>query len=118
MVSILSATTVQVLPITGWGQSWKQAVMPVLVLAADCLYCPHHPGQHDRSALHSPISRTSHLCQRHAGHIILLRHALRGAPAAGGFHLGSGGGGRITGSVVVEKIFRIPGLGTTSSTVH
>jgi oligopeptide transport system permease protein len=97
-------------PAAGWG-SWRQLVLPAL-----CLGAPF-------AAEIARISRTSLLDALSNDYIrtirakgageqrVLLVHALRNALLPVVSFLGPAAAGVLTGSLVVEKIFAVPGMG-------
>ncbi len=99
------------LPAGGWGQSWQQMVLPVIVLALPQI------------AYISRLMRGSMIEALHANHVrtarakglresqVILRHALKPALMPVISYLGPATAAILTGSVVVEQIFGIPGLG-------
>jgi oligopeptide transport system permease protein len=99
-----------IFPAAGWG-TFQQLVLPAVCLGA--LY----------AAEVARITRTSMLDVLSQDHIrtarakglgesaVLLRHALPGALLPVVSFLGPATAGILTGSVVIEKIFAIPGLG-------
>jgi ABC-type dipeptide/oligopeptide/nickel transport system permease component len=101
---------IPIFPAAGWG-TFQQLVLPSICLGA--LY----------AAEIARITRTSMLDVLSQDHIrtarakglsestVLLRHALPGALLPVVSFLGPATAGILTGSVVIEKIFAIPGLG-------
>lgn len=97
-------------PVAGWGTA-RGAVLPVLALApayAAALFRLVRGGIVE--ALDEPFSRAARArgCSRAR---VLWRHALRPglAPALG--YLGPAAASVLTGTLAVEKVFAIPGLG-------
>ena len=102
---------IPIFPAAGWG-TFQQLVLPAI-----CLGCalrgrdrPHHADEHARRAVaglhsHRPGQRAR------ASRRVLLRHALPGALLPVVSFLGPATAGILTGSLVIEKIFAIPGLG-------
>ncbi|MEZ5476933.1 MAG: hypothetical protein R3E95_05455 [Thiolinea sp.] len=108
---------------TGAADHWLGAVLETggdagagAGTAADCLYCPHHPGQHDRSAAF-PYIRTAR-AKGMPGHIILLRHALRGALLPVVSYLGPAVAAVSPARWWWKKSSAFPDSAPTSSTVH
>ncbi len=107
---LLFVFMIPIFPAAGWG-SFRQLVLPAVCLGA--LY----------AAEIARITRTSMLDVLSQDHIrtarakglsqtaVLLRHALPGALLPVVSFLGPATAGILTGSVVIEKIFAIPGLG-------
>lgn len=99
------------LPTGGWGDGIRSMVLPV---AALCLPQIAAIARLSRASmvevLRSPFIRTARakgLPER----VTVLRHALRAALPPVVSYLGPATAGIITGSVVIEKIFGIPGIG-------
>jgi oligopeptide transport system permease protein len=100
------------LPISGWnGGAIPNMVMPVIVLAAP------------QVAIISRLTRAGMIEALHSNYVrtarakglpeldVVLRHALRAAVLPLVSYLGPAFAGLMTGSLVVEKIFGLPGLG-------
>ncbi len=99
------------LPVAGWGNgSLRNLVMPVLVLALPQI------------AVVSRMTRAAMIENLRSNHIRTLRslglptrvivvHALRGAALPVVSYLGPAAAALLTGSVVVETIFGLPGIG-------
>ncbi len=108
---ILFAFLIPLFPAAGWG------TLPHLVLPAFCLGAPY-------AAYIARLTRTGMLDVLSQDYIrtayakglstpaVVLRHALRPALMPVVSFLGPAIAGILTGSLVVEKIFAIPGLGT------
>ncbi|MBV1693128.1 MAG: ABC transporter permease subunit [Hyphomicrobiales bacterium] len=99
------------LPIAGWGEgALRNTILPVLVLALPQL------------AVVARLTRASMIETLRANHIrtlraqglgmtTIIRHALRGAALPVVSYLGPAAAALLTGSVVVETIFGLPGVG-------
>jgi oligopeptide transport system permease protein len=99
------------LPIAGWGDgALRNTLLPVLVLALPQL------------AVVARLTRASMIETLRANHIrtlraqglgmtTIIRHALRGAALPVVSYLGPAAAALLTGSVVVETIFGLPGVG-------
>jgi oligopeptide transport system permease protein len=108
---ILFVFMVPLLPAAGWGD-FSQLILP-----AFCLGAPY-------AAYVARISRTSMLDVLSQDHIrtakakgvgpvrVVLVHALRGALLPEVSFLGPAVAGILTGSIVVEQVFAIPGMGS------
>ncbi|WP_232630169.1 ABC transporter permease subunit [Methylobacterium sp. Leaf118] len=99
------------LPVGGWGGgSPKNLILPVVTLAL-----PHAAGiaRLTRAALAEVLVQPHIRTQRAMGfsRLRILRHALRGALLPVVATLGPLAAGLMTGSVVVETIFGLPGIG-------
>ncbi len=103
------ATTI--LPLAGWEWgNWKTLVMPVVVLSLPQI------------AVIARMTRASMIETLRANHIrtmrsmglptkVIVSHALRGAVLPVISYLGPAAASLLTGSIVIEKIFLIPGIG-------
>ena len=112
VIGIMSMTAVQLFPITGWGDSWTQAILPVFVLALPQIaYIARQTRGSMIEVLRSNYVRTAR-AKGMPERITLTRHALKAAILPVVSYLGPAVAAITTGSVVVEKIFRIPGIGT------
>lgn len=99
------------LPVAGWqGGALRNTILPVLVLALPQL------------AVVARLTRASMIEMLRANHIrtlraqglglgTIVRHALRGASLPVVSYLGPAAAALLTGSVVVETIFGLPGVG-------
>lgn len=99
------------LPAGGWGESWKQAVLPIV-----CLALP-------KIAYISRLMRGSMIETLRANHVrtarakglpewkVILKHCLKPALMPIVSYLGPASAAILTGSVVIEQIFGIPGIG-------
>jgi oligopeptide transport system permease protein len=108
---ILFVFTIPLFPAAGWGS------LSHLLLPAFCLGAPY-------AAYIARLTRTGMLdvlgqdyirtaqSKGLPGYVIIMRHALKGALLPVVSFLGPAIAGILTGSLVVEKIFNIPGLGS------
>ena len=106
------AVYLQWLPAGGWGDgAWRHLVLPVTALALPQIaYIARLTRGSMIEVLRSPFIRTAHakgLPQR----IVVLRHALKPALLPVVSYLGPATAAVLTGSVVIEQIFGVPGLG-------
>jgi oligopeptide transport system permease protein len=99
------------LPVGGWGDgSLSHQVLPVLTLALPQIAIIAKLTEAAmRDALAAPHIRTLRAFGLPASHIAL--HALRGALLPALSYLGPAAAALLTGSIVVETIFGIPGIG-------
>ncbi|MES2490867.1 MAG: oligopeptide ABC transporter permease OppB [Pseudomonadota bacterium] len=109
---LLFAVTLGWLPAGGWNDgAFSNLVLPVLALAApQVAYIARLMRGSMIEVLHAPYIRTARakgLSER----VVILRHALRPALLPVLSYLGPASAGIITGSVVIEQIFGIPGIG-------
>ena len=101
----------RVLPVAGWG-SVGHAVLPGLTLAAGPTA---YIARLMRASMLEELSQDYIRTARAKGlpeTSVVLRHALRNAILPVVSYLGPAAAAVLTGSVVVEKIFAVPGLGT------
>lgn len=99
------------LPVAGWDQGWKSAVLPVIALALPQIaYAARMMRASMLETLGSPHIRTVFAKGLPLG-LILRRHVLKGALLPVMSWLGPATAAIITGSVVIEQIFGIPGIG-------
>jgi ABC-type dipeptide/oligopeptide/nickel transport system permease component len=108
----------QWLPTGGWGESWQQAIMPVLAFSFGLVAIVARFTRNSViEVLRSDFIRAARakgLSQR----AVLRRHVLRNALTPVVTIAGPMFAGVITGSFFIETIFRIPGIGqyfTTSA---
>lgn len=100
------------LPVSGWGGgAWVNKILPILSLALpQVAYISRLTRGSMVEVLHSNYIRTARakgLRER----IVVTRHALKGAMLPVVSYLGPATAAVITGSVVIESIFGIPGIG-------
>jgi len=100
------------LPAGGWDWSPAHMVLPVVTLALPVIaYIARLMRGSMIEVLHSDFIRTARakgLPERN----VILRHALKPALLPVISYMGPATAGLITGSVVIERIFSIPGLGS------
>ncbi|MBC8355399.1 MAG: ABC transporter permease [Planctomycetes bacterium] len=108
---ILFVFQIQLLPAAGWG-SLKQIILPAI-----CLGAPYagYISRLTRTGMLEVLGRdyirtafAKGLSERR----VVVRHALRGALVPVVSYLGPAVAGVMTGSLVVEKIFALPGMGS------
>lgn len=99
------------LPIAGWDGTWPYKIMPILTL---CLPNIAYVSRLMRGSMIETI-RTNYVRTARAKGIgerkTILKHAMKGAIVPVVSYLGPATAITITGSVVVEQIFQIPGIG-------
>jgi len=100
------------LPAGGWDWSWQRMVLPVVTLALPVIaYIARLMRGSMIEVLHSNYIRTAR-AKGLPEHVVIRRHALKSAILPVISYLGPATAGLITGSVVIERIFSIPGLGS------
>lgn len=109
---LIFAVGLQWFPAGGWNDgAWTNMVLPITAMAI--LYMASIARIMRGSmieVLHAPYIRTAHAKGLPMKHII-LRHALKPAMLPVVSYLGPAFVGIITGSVVIETVFGIPGIG-------
>lgn len=99
------------LPAGGWGESWKQAILPITTLSLPMIaYISRLMRGSMIEVLHSNHVRTARakgLSERQ----VILKHCLKPAMMPIVSFLGPATAGILTGSVVIEQVFGIPGMG-------
>ncbi len=100
------------LPAGGWDWSWQRMVLPVFTLALPVIaYIARLTRGSMIEVLHSNYIRTAR-AKGLPEHIVIRRHALKPAILPVISYLGPATAALITGSVVIERIYSIPGLGS------
>jgi oligopeptide transport system permease protein len=95
----------------GGLESWRHYILPAVTLAAaQVAYIARLTRGSMIEVLSSPFIRTAH-AKGLPAHIILLRHVLPAALPPIISYIGPATASIITGSIVIETIFGIPGLG-------
>ncbi len=110
----LFAMKLNLLPTSGWimsGDSWKTLLMPVMTLALPYFaYIARLSRASLLEVLRSDYVRTAR-AKGLSESVILFKHVLKGALLPVVSYLGPAFAHIVTGSIVVETIFRVPGLG-------
>jgi oligopeptide transport system permease protein len=98
-------------PVAGFG-TWRHLVLPAIALGAPIAA---HVARLARTGLLETLSADFVVAARAKGlpeRVVILRHALPGALLPVASYLGPAAAGCLTGSLVVERIFAIPGAGS------
>ena len=115
LLMLLFAVKLKWLPTSGWitgRQGLKTLVMPALALSLPYFaYIARLSRASVLEVLRSDYIRTAY-AKGLSYPVVLFKHALKGAMLPVISYLGPAFAGIITGSVVIEKIFFVPGLGT------
>ncbi len=99
------------LPVGGWGEAWNQAVLPIIALALPQIaYIARLTRGSMIEVLRSNFIRTAK-AKGLPTRSVIIRHALKAALLPVVSYLGPASAAIITGSVVIEQIFGIPGIG-------
>ncbi len=111
LLQILFGLELGWLPVAGWDGSLNSKVLPVLVLALPNIA---YVSRLTRGSMIETL-RTNYVRTARAKGIgarrVVLRHALTGAILPVVAYIGPATAITVTGSVVIEKIFAIPGIG-------
>lgn len=108
---ILFVFLVPIFPVAGWG-SLKHMILPGLALGAPyAAYIARLTRTGMLEVLSQDHIRTAH-AKGLAPRTVIMRHALKGGLLPVVSYLGPATAGILTGSLVIEKIFGISGLGT------
>lgn len=112
LLILIFAVTLQWLPAGDWGEGApRNLVLPVLALSAPYIaYVARIMRGSLVEVLQAPYIRTAR-AKGLPGRIILLRHALKPALLPLVSYLGPAAVGIITGSIVIETTFGLPGIG-------
>jgi oligopeptide transport system permease protein len=99
------------LPVAGWGDgALRNSILPVIVLALPQIA---YVSRLTRASMIENL-RANHIRTLRAqglGSLTIVRHALRGAILPVVSYLGPAAAALLTGSVVVETVFGLPGIG-------
>ncbi|WP_120496168.1 oligopeptide ABC transporter permease OppB [Kiloniella sp. EL199] len=111
LLTLVFGVYLHMLPVGGWGDGMSQAVLPIIALALPQIaYIARLTRGSMIEVLRSNFVRTARakgLPER----LMLSRHALKAAMLPVVSYLGPASAAVITGSVVIEQIFGIPGIG-------
>jgi ABC-type dipeptide/oligopeptide/nickel transport system permease component len=108
---ILFVFWLKLLPAAGWG-TLQQLILPSLCLGAPyAAYIARLTRGGMLEVLNLDYIRTAY-AKGLASRTVIVRHALRGAILPVVTYLGPATAGILTGSLVVERIFNIPGMGS------
>ena len=100
------------LPAGGWDWSWQRMVLPVITLALPVIaYIARLMRGSMIEVLHSNYIRTAR-AKGMPESVVIRRHALKPALLPVISYMGPATAALITGSVVIERIYSIPGLGS------
>lgn len=111
LLALVFGVVLHWLPVAGWDGGWKSAVLPVVALALPQIaYAARMMRASMLETLGSPHIRTA-FAKGLPLRLVLWRHVLKGALLPLVSWLGPATAAIITGSVVIEQIFSIPGIG-------
>lgn len=115
VLMFIFAVKLKWLPTSGWitgRQGFKTIIMPALTLSLPYFaYIARLSRASVLEVLRSDYIRTAY-AKGLSYPVVLFKHALKGAMLPVISYLGPAFAGIITGSVVIERIFLVPGLGT------
>lgn len=112
LLILLFAVYLQWLPAGGWEWSFRYMLLPVITLALPVIaYIARLTRGSMIEVLHSNYIRTAR-AKGLPGRLVVFRHALKPALLPVISFMGPATAGLITGSVVIERIYSIPGLGS------
>lgn len=98
-------------PVSGWNDGWRSLVLPVVILALpNVAYISRLTRSSLIETLREPHIRTARAKGIGAWRV-LRGHALNGALLPVVAYLGPATAGLITGSILIETIFALPGVG-------
>jgi oligopeptide transport system permease protein len=111
LVIIVVSFQLRLLPPAGWGSA-KQIILPACCLAAPyAAYIARLTRTGMLEVLNLDWVRTAY-AKGMQPRTVIVKHALRGAIAPVVSYLGPAAAGILTGSLVIERIFNVPGLGS------
>lgn len=111
LLVLVLAFGLRLFPVAGWG-TLRHLVLPGLALGAPfAAYVSRLTRTGVLEVLSQDYVRTAH-AKGLPPRIVLLRHALKGGILPVVSYLGPASAGILTGSLVIEKLFAIPGTGT------
>ena len=111
LLTLVFGVYLSVLPVGGWGDGPSQAVLPIIALALPQIaYIARLTRGSMIEVLRSNFVRTAH-AKGLPEKLVLTRHAMKAAMLPVVSYLGPASAAVITGSVVIEQIFGIPGIG-------
>jgi ABC-type dipeptide/oligopeptide/nickel transport system permease component len=108
---LIFAVQLRVLPLGGWGDSWTQIIMPMFALGMGPLGLA---SRYTRASLTDVFTADYIRTARAKGlaeHMVVYRHAVKNALIPIITVLGPQIPNLITGTVFIETMFRVPGLG-------
>jgi len=112
LLILLFAITLGWLPAGGWDGSVQRMILPAIALALPMIaYVARITRGSMIEVLHSSFIRTAR-AKGMPEREVILRHALKPALLPVISYLGPAAAAILTGSVVIERIFTIPGIGT------
>ncbi len=110
VLSLVFAVILSWLPAQGWGD-WRQMILPVIALALPQVAVIARLVRGSMiEALRSDHVRTARAYGL-PSRMVVVKHALRAAILPAVSYLGPAAAALLTGSIVVEQVFNLPGIG-------
>lgn len=111
LMQVYFALTLRWLPVGGWGDSWRNLVLPIVALSLpNIAYISRLTRAAMIETLRENYIRTA-MAKGIGGRRVVWNHALTGAVLPVVAYLGPATAAIITGSIVIETIFALPGIG-------
>ncbi|MDP5084749.1 MAG: ABC transporter permease subunit [Yoonia sp.] len=111
LMQVYFALTLRWLPVGGWGDSWRNLVLPIVALSLpNIAYISRLTRAAMIETLRENYIRTA-VAKGIGGRRVVWNHALTGAVLPVVAYLGPATAAIITGSIVIETIFALPGIG-------
>ena len=112
LLALVFGVYLSVLPVAGWGGgAWQNMILPVITLALPQIaYVARLTRGSMVETMHSNFIRTAR-AKGLSEKIVVVRHALKGGLLPVVSYLGPATAAVVTGSVVIESIFDVPGIG-------
>ena len=112
LLALVFGVYLSLLPVAGWGEgALKYQILPVITLALPQIaYIARLTRGSMVEVMNSNFIRTAR-AKGLAEKVVVVRHALRGGLLPVVSYLGPATAAVITGSVVIESIFDVPGIG-------
>lgn len=111
LLTLVFGLWLSLLPVGGWGDSWTQGILPIVALALPEVAAIARLTRGSMiEVLRSNYVRTARakgLPER----VAIMRHAFKAAMLPVVSYLGPAVAAIITGSIVIEQVFSIPGIG-------
>jgi oligopeptide transport system permease protein len=111
LMQVYFALTLRWFPVGGWSEGWRSLVLPVVALALPNIA---YISRLTRTAMIETLRENYVRTARAKGignRRVIWRHALTGAILPVVAYLGPATAAIITGSIVIETIFALPGIG-------
>lgn len=111
LMQVYFALTLRWFPVGGWGDNWRNLVLPIVALSLpNIAYISRLTRAAMIETLRENYVRTAR-AKGIGGQRVIWGHALTGAVLPVVAYLGPATAAIITGSIVIETIFALPGIG-------